>query len=75
MNVLKKIYDKYNNHNERLIDVIDQIMKDEEISVEDMTNIIKNDPKLLSIYKHECKVFNLIKDEKHNSFNLTSLFI
>lgn len=74
MSVVKKIYDKYNNYSERVTDIICQTMKEENITVEEMTEILKTEPKLLAIYKTECESFKLLKEEKTNSFDLTDVF-
>lgn len=74
MSVVKKIYDKYNNYSERVTDIICQTMEEENITVEEMTEILKTEPKLLAIYKTECESFKLLKEEKTNSFDLTDVF-
>lgn len=74
MNVVKKIYDKYNNYSERLSDILFQVMKDDNLTVEEIVEILKNEPKLLSIYKSECETFKLLKEDKTNTFDLTDIF-
>ncbi len=73
-NVIKEIYKKYNNNNERIVDIIVQIMKDKNLSVEEMVEILKQDQKLLNIYKTECEVFKLLKGNKNCGVDLSNIF-
>ena len=73
-NVIKEIYKKYNNNNERIVDIIVQMMKDKNLSVEEMVEILKQDQKLLNIYKTECEVFKLLKSNKSCGVDLSNIF-
>lgn len=72
-NIRKYIYEKYNNSSCKLSDILSDVLRDNMLDVEQLTELLKSDNKLLNIYKEECKNLNLTKN-KVNRNGLDRLF-
>jgi len=64
MNVKKDLYEKYNKAQDTLVDIISEYMREKKIDDEVMSEILRSDPRLLLIYKTECEMLGLTKQEK-----------
>ena len=59
--LLKEIYHLYYDKGERLLDIFDHVMYSRGVDVDDLTKLIKTNPKLMDVYRNECEVMRLLK--------------
>ncbi len=67
MNLRKIFYEKYNQGNDYLTDIISETMREFKLDEEEVAETIKKDNLLLQIYKDECEHLRLTKGTKTES--------